>query len=420
MPSGHRPLSDWVATAVEDGGGLGPINDGADREDARRLARFHDGWQRAGFPAAGAPTLMLGLTRAAPPQAVIELDDTGRPILVSHRALTVIREIEEAWPPDRFTSRQHAVLSTESITVRHALVDRLDSEGTPDPDVYWLLPWADLLDEFVLQLVRALREGEPAPAIRLRHWFNPVGARFTAALEQLGEGVRRGDPVMTRLGAAGFLRRIQRVNAPRIPATTRTGLAELAGELARREEIHRFWGRRVAALLTEDQPGPLDRVRLSSEAPAVAATDRAGGASLETLRVPPFTVTLRLDEDYRTLTILVEADTELSEPVFLPVDLSRPGDNRRFHVPVTRRLAGFAGRLELREITGGHQVSVSEPALMLAEAAALTPAEVLPSLLPFRYMSDRPGRDAWARAAATLPPGSPLATTVATALGEMP
>ena len=46
----HRPLSAWVAELAVRPAGLGPINDGEERSDARQLARFTDGWQRVTVP----------------------------------------------------------------------------------------------------------------------------------------------------------------------------------------------------------------------------------------------------------------------------------------------------------------------------------------------------------------------------------
>lgn len=430
MNERHRPLSDWVA-AVDQGPHdrtrLLPINDGADRRDARQLTKFRSGWRRAAVsvrPADGVEFTALGLLRDDPSEVVIELDGAGRPIPIANSGLRAIEAVERRWPASELTSAETADLGAESVVLRHALVDRLDSEGSPVPEVYWLLPW-DLLVVFADRLTAALDGGAAVPAMRMRHWFGPVGTRFTAAMEQLAEGIRRGDQGMARIGAAIFLRRLQRVEAHRIPPQARDALARLVQAVGAGNEFHAYWARRIFEFLRDldiEVTRP-KQVRLSSLAAATANTGPGAGSVVESLVVPPFTVTFDVDpRRTTTLTIIVETtgvrDTE--DAVFLPVDLLLADEMLRFYIAVTHRPEGFAGWLELRGVEGTYQATVNEPPLGAGEMATLTAEDIRPSLVPFRYMSDLPASAAWARTAAQLPTGSPLISVIDSALGEMP
>jgi hypothetical protein len=169
-------------------------------------------------------------------QRVIELDDFGRPVLlVSAESVGPINALEEAWPQGPFPEWVAERLGGESAHLRWTLVARL-AGGTPTPaaELFWLLPWV-LVDELARAVATAAAGGPLAATQPLRHYFAVTGSRFSAALEHLEVGLRRGDPAIVAEAAVAFCQRLVEVPAERIPSRTRQLLAEVSDALARRD-----------------------------------------------------------------------------------------------------------------------------------------------------------------------------------------
>jgi hypothetical protein len=240
-----RPLSDWVASVPW---GPGPVelprvlvpNDGDERRDARDLARFaSDLWRRTAVQVRsphGEVATALGLEAEQGHQRVIELDDFGRPLLlVSAESVGSISALEQAWPQGPFPEWVAENLGGESAHLRWTLVARLAGETpTPSAKLFWLLPWG-LVDELAIAVATAAAGGPLATTQPLRHYFAVTGSRFSAALEHLQVGLRRGDPAVVAEAAVAFCQRLVEVPAERIPSRTRQLLAEVSDALARRD-----------------------------------------------------------------------------------------------------------------------------------------------------------------------------------------
>ncbi len=233
----HRPLSAWIAAAELSADGTArwdyppKVNFGDERADARALPEFAADWQRRAVTL-DPGYLALGLVREGSRAAVIELDNYARPVRVSEAAAGVISRAEDAWPNGALSSADLAVLAGEDRAVRYLVADRLAAEGDPPPELFHVLPW-ELVDELAGQ-VTAMLDGvaPPAAVIELGHWFGPAGSRFTAALEQLDEGLRNQDPALVRDAVTALSGRLLVVDRARLPGPTREALARLARRLA--------------------------------------------------------------------------------------------------------------------------------------------------------------------------------------------
>ncbi|MER5832831.1 hypothetical protein ABT116_18720, partial [Streptomyces sp. NPDC002130] len=153
----HRPLARWVARLGTTGPGAhepgpqritGPVNDGAERTDARTLPVFQDpAWQRRSVSAhrddsPAAPALALhhpvrGVT-------YVELDDHGSPLRAGALGTELVARIETRWDAPPADPDVLDVLAAESLDLRHALLHRLAAETAPPPALFHALPWADL------------------------------------------------------------------------------------------------------------------------------------------------------------------------------------------------------------------------------------------------------------------------------------
>jgi hypothetical protein len=424
----HRPLSAWIGAAELSADGTArlryppEVNHGDERADARILPEFADGWQRraitldAGFPA-------LGLARPVPGpgagEAVIELDNYARPVRVSQAAAEVISRAEDAWPDGPLSGADLAVLAGEDKTVGYLLADRLAAEGNPPPELFHVLPWG-LVDELAGQVTAVLGgAAPPAAVVELGHWFGPAGSRFTAALEQLDEGLRDADPALSRVAATALCSRLLAIDPARLPEPTRLVLAGLAGRLNEADPYLAFTARRAAARL---RPGAglagATPIRLRTR--LTPAADSATGVrtlSQDEAR-EPFTVRL-------LVTAAGRAEITVSTPLpegaergvldaygvmLVPVRVTGEGDSTRYLIPLRAADDRLSGRLDLPLPAGRFvEADLDGPPVGAAEAAFLNPGEVQRSI---RAVRTRSGRAPWRQLAGLLPETSPLRTVI--------
>jgi hypothetical protein len=415
----HRPLSAWVAAVELSAAGAarwagpGDVNYGDERADARALPEFDNGWQRRAVPL-DAGYLALGLVSDGSGAAVIELDNRARPVRVSEAAARIISRVEDDWPDAAVPDSDLAVLAREETTVGYLLADRLAAEGNPPPELFHVLPW-ELADRLVRQVTDMLDGATPGqPVIHLGHWFSPVGSRFTAALEQLDEGLRGQDPGLTRVAATALCSRLLGVDPARLPEPTRTALAALAGRLAEADPFLQFTARRVAARLAPSgEPLDATAIRLG-RLPAAADTSAGVRTESRSATREPFTVRLVVTATGRaeiTVTALLpqEPERRIDGPygvLLLPVRVTGERGSTRYLVPLNSAGGRLSGQLNLPLPAGRFvETDVDGPPVGVAEAAFLSPEEVARSI---RAVRSRSNRAQWTQVAALLPEGHPL------------
>lgn len=417
----HKPLSSWIATIDLAQAPIrwGPhirTNDGDGRSDARKWPRFEDpAWQRVSVPVVidGELEQGLGLRYDDTQEAVVELDDYSRPILVGQQVLAVLSRIETEWPHATISASDRERLTAASMTLRHALVDRLAAESTPDPQVFWLLPW-DVLDAFCSSLYDALRGIAHRDPPRPQHWFTPIGALITPALEQLYQGLVTGDHAAARLGGTAFCACLLDLDIGRVPETSRRRLAEIALVLAAQDPLLRHTGRRMAERLNaEEEHDSVMRLSARLQPAAASTTDSSYTASLE---ADPFKVTAIVRAGGR-LTIVVAAQLTDAEydsavqrygAVIVALSLSSGGVQSLFYIPVGRTPSGFSGLLRTRIHDEIVDLSAAAPPIGVAEILSRPMDEVSPSLAEL----DRAGTLAWMAVAQAAPVGHPLRSAI--------
>jgi hypothetical protein len=420
----HRPLSAWIGSAELSASGTArwdyppAVNYGDERADARALPEFADGWQRraialdVGYPA-------LGLVRPGSGEVVIELDNYARPVPASAAAAGVISRAEDSWPDGALSSADLAVLAREDKTVGYLLADRLAAEGDPPAELFHVLPW-ELVDQLAERVASMLDGAPPAQeVIELGHWFGPAGSRFTAALEQLDEGLRGRDPAVARVGATALCARLLVVDPARLPEPTRLALAGLAGRLAQADPFVAFTARRAAARLRPGDAAPgASAIRLGTRLPAAA--NSVTGVRTESLDAArePFTVRL-------LVTATGRADISVSAPMseslerlvhdsygvmLVPVRVTGEGGSTRYLIPLRSSDGLLSGRLDLPVPAGRFvEADTDGPPIGAAEAAFLSLAEVQRSI---RGVRTRSGRTPWRQLAELLPEASPLRAVI--------
>jgi hypothetical protein len=412
----HKPLSTWV-TAVEYSAGTTvpwprptDINFGDEWADARGLPEFADGWQRQAIALDG-PYLALGLVRDGSDEAVVELDNHARPVPVSQAAAAIIRRLEDSWPDAILSDTDLADLAREDKVVRYLLADRLGNEGSPE--LFRILPW-DLVDELTGQLTGML-DGDQPPAgiIELGYWFAPAGSRFTAALEQLDEGLRARDPALSRVAASALCAQLLAVAPGRLPGPTRIALAALAGRLDEVDPFLRFAGRRAAARLRPgSDAGEEPTVRLNTELDAAADTATEVRTESGTAARAPFTVRLVVTATGRAEITISAPPADLGDRVansygvmLIPVRVTGEDGSTRYLLPL-RPWPDLSGELDV-ELPDSEYVEadVDGPPIGVTEAAFLDHDEVRRSIEGVRTQS---GLEPWALIAGRLAPAHPL------------
>jgi hypothetical protein len=417
----HRPLSAWIGAAELSADGTArlryppDVNHGDERADARDLPEFTDGWQRRAI-ALGPGSPVLGLVRPGAGEAVIELDDYARPVRVSQAAAVVISRAEETWPDSALSVADLAVLAGEDKTVGYLLADRLAAEGNPSPELFHVLPW-QLVDELAGQVTAMLDGAAPPAAVtELGHWFAPAGSRFTAALEQLDEGLRGQDPALARVAATALCSRLLAVDSARLPEPTRLALAGLAARLDEADPFITFTARQAAARLLPGA-GAVAASPIRVRSRLTPAADSATGIRTESgdAAREPFTVRL-------LVTATGRAEISVSAPLpeagersvldaygvmLVPVRVG----STRYLIPLRAADGRLSGRLDLPVPAGPTvEADTDGPPVGAAEAAFLSPDEVQRSI---RALRTRAGRALWRQLAELLPVTSPLRVVIA-------
>jgi len=412
-----QPLSPWVAAVPLDGSWdrAGQINDGDERADARWLPAFADGWRHAAVPLdLGYPA--LGLVRPGTDRVFVELDEVAGPIPVEPQVLAVLNRLETSWSDADLTAADLATLQTADQTLRFLLLDRLAAETAPAPGTFHILPWP-LVEQLTDDVIAVLSGGEPREVIALRHWFNPAGADFTAALEQLDEGLREPSAALTRQGATAFCARLAEFDVRRLPGPLRQRLADLVGMLLDRNEFLGETARRARDRLLD---GALpDTAPIQHDRELARADDH----DEREVVLAPFTLHLSgLSGDVLTLTItaavadqtwawVIEAYGEM----WLPVQIIGPNGAMRYQVPLVRGPGEIAGEIEVQLGRGGLlEVDVAGPPIGDAEAKLLPREEVRRSI---EVSPSRDGLNQWRALSGRLRSGHPLREVIEEAFG---
>jgi PAS domain-containing protein len=417
----HRPLSAWIAPVeLSDGTArwVPPVdvNFGDERADARAMPEFDAGWHRQAV-ALDAGYLALGLVADGSGEAVVELDNYARPVRVSRAAAQIIGRAEDSWPDGVLADADLAALAQEDKPVRYLLADRLAAEGDPPAALFHILPW-ELVDDLTSQVSAVLDGATPPPAkTELRHWFAPAGSRFSAALEQLDEGLRVLDPQLTRVAATALCSRLLEVQPERLPEPTRLALARLAESLARAIPFLAFTARRAAATLAE-QETPMLGIRLSTQlAPAADNDPDVRTESLDADR-EPFTVQLVVTATGRaeiavSAPLLADSERQLADSygvMLLPVRVTSEDGSTRYLLPLQADGGRLSGLLDLPVPAGPFvEADTDGPPIGVTEAAFLDPDEVQRSI---RGVRTRSGRAPWVQLAARLPAAHPLRAVI--------
>ncbi|CRK59326.1 hypothetical protein [Alloactinosynnema sp. L-07] len=272
MTTSPRPLSPWVAQVSPDGVGLGPVNGGDDRADARALPRYATGWRRVAIPIAdGGHALGLVDEHGT---TVAELDDHGASIKVSLAAMSALARIEREWPVvDHTLTDEIYSLATEALSLRYWLLTRLDAEGDPPDGVFEILPW-HLLDRAVAAVTAGLEpDGTLGELVEIRHWLTPAVRGLTGPLEQLDHGLRIGDTHIARLGATALLNSLRDLPGGRVPDSCMNGLRTLVGRLGTLDPIYRHAARFLTAALAGGNEVPRLQTELNPAMEPAAGTD---------------------------------------------------------------------------------------------------------------------------------------------------
>lgn len=411
----HRPLSVWVAEAPSTVGEelyVTEVNDGARRADARMMPKYASGWRRSALLLPG-DRYALGLVHETTGEAVVEVDEKARPIRVTEGGAQFIARIEDSWPDARLDEAGLEALAAEEPAIRHLLLARLTAEGDPSALWFHILPW-NLVSDLAQGIVAAIQGETPGPVIRLKHWFGPVGSRFSSALEQVDEGIRRQDPTLARVGATALCSRLLLLNRARIPMSTVLTLLRLVTYLAIQDRFLRYTASRIGDWFRGESTlsGGL---RHGSNLP-IAAGEAGRGVrrGREEIQREPFTIRLEITSGGRAEVMAHSAlrpeDQVLIDErygsMILPIRVSSASGDVRYHLILRRSSHELAGSLIFPAARAGYiRVDVDGPPTGTADAARLDIAEVERSL---RSLPGARYQRLWHGVGRTLPDTHPL------------
>lgn len=418
-----RPLSEWVAS-VPAGAGAGAVvlasrlvpNDGDEREDARTLARFREGWSRTVVPvvmADGRRLQVLGLVRANGDERVIELDDVGAPVEASPSMAAGVARLEAgqfdegAWV---------AALENASDHLRFTLVDRVAQEiPTPPAKLFHLLPWY-LVDELAKAVLSVLR-GAPTRTTRpLRHYFVPTGSLFSAALEQLHYGLVHDDSVATGEGALSLVGRLPDLEISRVPDATRSLLAALVSGVSESSIFLRATGAAaLRRLIGEETTDGRDSVRIAARQLLPAAAADAERTNVVAVDTPAITATVGVDRGGIATVAVQMSSSKLAGAIadvlirrngtqFIEVLVGTASLRQSYWLAVWSRRGRLAATLRVLAPADRFEVVVTGRTSDLLDIASLPPELLLPSW----SVADRAGARAWTEALAGLRSDHPL------------
>ncbi|WP_261556921.1 hypothetical protein [Frankia tisae] len=245
MTTMHLPLSDWVVRVTADTTGrmrrleTMPINDGRVNADARALVTFAaPGWQRRGLLPAegGGADVALALGNGLTGVLYIELDDSGRPLMVDPEAVSLLGRLEDAWPDPVLTAADRTLLRNTPPEVRTFLLDRLRVEGQPAADLFHLLPW-EQVERTLADLTLSLDTGRHIETANLGYWFAVAIPGLAGRLGQLDVAVEEADRRLLRQAAAGLCRALVTGDLARIPPRLHDPLSGLLRRLEARDPL---------------------------------------------------------------------------------------------------------------------------------------------------------------------------------------
>ncbi|MCK2218370.1 hypothetical protein MF672_031935 [Actinomadura sp. ATCC 31491] len=424
----HRPLSNWVVAVRGSGEGAARwdpsagVNDGDERADARHSRKFSTGWERSRVDL-GLGYGALGLVQRETGRTVVEVSEASKPIAITEAGLAIVEHIERHWPEAELNPRELEVISAEDATLRHLLLSRLADEGQPRAELFHTLPW-HLVTRLADQVIAAVRGSSSPPDVRLRHWFVPVGSRFTAALDQLAAGLRAADPIVVRMGGTSLCARLLTVDVARMPRSTRRVLAQLLDELTVRNPFLAYWSARAAARLA-GEAGPSaaeeNAVRLPARLPAAADTHRGIRRHERRLDRGLLTVDLAVTSTGQ-MEVSVEASPppgrpglagELYQVMIVPMNVRGDDGPQAYFVPLGDVAGRLAGAMSIPVLATELEIEQSGPPIGVAEARFLAEADLDRSL---RAVRTRAGLRPWRKLAAALPAGHVLGSMVAETL----
>ena len=420
----HRPLSAWVSTVPLTTAGVAQwdladdINFGDERADARDLPQFAAAWRRRAVPV-DLGYAALALVRETGTEAVLELDDLARPVRVTPAGAEVIARVEDEWPDAGVAPADTAVLADEEFTLRDLLLTRLAAEGDPPPELFHILPW-HLVDQLAGGVTAMLDGARPAPHIvELEHWFASAGSRFTAALEQLDEGLRRRDTELIRVAGTALCARLLTVSVARLPVSTRQALAALAARLPDQDPFLGFVAARAAARLRGDESRGGPPLRLETRLLAAAADTPGVRRTVEDGIREPFTLRLAVTATGQVeVSLRAPVESEIgrwlgeSYGVLLqPVIIRGSAESVRYLIALRYARDEVFGAISVPVPRGRFvEADVDGVPLGAAEVRSLRPEEVERSIRGLRTQS---ARVPWRQLKDWLPDGHPLRVLIA-------
>lgn len=410
MSAAHRPLSAWVAR-VPISGGMGTVNDGDDRADARKMPLFRGEWTRRAVPL-GDGSVALGLRRVDG-TTFVELDDFGRPIRASFPAVETISWIELDWPRvDESVTAAFLRLAEEPFPLRFWLMERLRIEGSPPHELFAVLPW-ELLDRLADAVAAGLAPGGTVgELVEVRHWLTPAGRGLGGPLEQLDHGLRVGDSRLARVGAAAVLTSLRTVPVERIPWSSREALVRVATLLGEAEPLYLHQSRVVSDRLTGRSSVTTFRARLRPALEAAAGVDDVR-EQVEVLEDEPhrFQVVQTTAGGVR-----VNARVEPRRPpsgllprpeyIFQPLRVTPPdgGQAIRFWIALTPDGDQWTGSIQFSLPSGWSTLDADDPPVGVDELVSVDPDTLLRSV----RAGTAPTAQRWLDAAESLPADHPV------------
>lgn len=418
--SAHRPLSDWIADLIATPTPhLGTVNGGLERQDARSMARFADGWERTGveFPGdGGTPAFALGLRTTDGEEVVVELDDYGRPLPIDVEGVALIREVEEHWPVVRLTPEQASTLTRQPVAVRFAVLHRLVTEGAPGPRIFHTLPW-ERVDAFVERLLASLTPGaQTAPDWDwLGHWFSPAVSGLAGSLDQLGQGISDDDESMIRVASTALCNALSTADVERIPESTATGLVTLIDELSRRNPFLRHTADLARGRLTRAKTARHYWLETRDLLTKAAASDTATPQVVEVGDEDALMVQTTTSREGRltvTATFPLPSGTDSDRiertygGVFLPLTYRLDEGDRTYWIVLRQRAKTVSGDVILDARFG--RLDADAAPVGVDELGKVPPSELVSSI----DAADVAGRREWNKLADRVPPSHAIAEAV--------
>lgn len=414
MTTGHRPLSDWIGRLDRTRPtGVGLINDGDERLDARSLPMFEQGWLRRTTVLDGRTA--LALQHPSDDVTYVELDDFGAPLLISDQGAGLIDRVEESWPRAELSPADLGVVAGFSRELRYLLLHRLDREGSPAPELFHTLPWAPVIE--VAGAVRALLDGDMAPelsadAADLGPWVTPAAPGVTGPLEQVHEALTGDELQLAVIGGTSFCEGVRGADPARFPAEVASALADVAARLA---SINPFL-RHAALLATEHLSGgrPAAFVAdLTSELAKAAGSEQNRSHVVRLRDASPFRVETEVTAAGRLMVSVevgVEAGPERDRLVrsysglFAPVVVRFGAQATRYWMALEARRRWVAGTLDVPCPKGRFQVEADAAPIGVWGLSRIRPEDLLPSLRG----TNSAGRQVWRDVAERSPAGHPI------------